>query len=546
MLQRTANRIKLQAGQIWHKATHNPVVEWVGNDIKKAEFIHAIIILSVFGWIPYAWFILVPLVGVYALLKRDQLIQYLNQTAKNIDKFIDNIGIGISKFFLNRWKAIAKASFAFLLFVDWPMPFSFFMVYALYRRGSDENRIHILFSKMYDFSRFGLELMKGFIDGLPGIYKAVFIGVGMLFAVLFAKLILPVYALLPILDFALTLTGLALIVIGSTLLFRDVFYALTHPFQTFTNRLAPILGAAVGNNLAHKIFVGKVSGSMGPTVGSVYSTGFFSSLAGLFIPNAGGTYSRFLFNSSYGGLFAQRTLGGLSAILGNLFFSYDVSSYGTFTGVLGPTSLQIFFFMILGAAFGYAIDRLVHHLYSFGKSNLSQATDKATNVASNKFKLGSAHFGTFLYNWRWPIGMAIGATAFAPPALFLPFQAAIAAYTASHIVTHLALFSTLLVPSAILFALGLATFRYFKPDSTSISASLDVVDGANHVNAYERTLDDVVAPVLYPRQQPIVPMLKWKQEDKIDSYTNVNNTLIVSDENQNSVEREHRTMDLTV
>lgn len=134
------------------------------------------------------------------------------------------------------------------------------------------------------------------------------------------------------------MTGLTLA--GIVLFCKDFKKELSNPIKLVASKMGIILGAIQGNYLAHVIFSGKVTGTLGYAYGTVKSSSVFSSLYGLIFTNNPFTHSAIGF-------------------FNNLFFSYNLSTYGYFHGVLGPTTFQLCFFMILGGVVGHYIDRYV-------------------------------------------------------------------------------------------------------------------------------------------------------------------------------------------
>ncbi len=373
------------------------VMTWIMAELKASRIIHAGLVMAVMGWIPGVNRVFLMLfLGFYAAIKRNAFFAYLHQKSESIASF--NIGTWIGNKFNTSPLSVLKFVLSTYILLMSSMPWSMFMIYALYRPR--EEVLAAIFNQFKAVASPALELFNQLsnVQKLLLTLVAVFITAGMLNSLWMSMTPLGVF------DLAMTLVMLALTAAGFRLILTDLAEAISHPLRLVTNKMGILLGAIAGNQLAHAFFFGKISGSLGQTFGSVQSGGLFPSLYNMFFSNNPYGNSKLIFNDTVSGALFNWASTGFGGFLGSIFFSHNLSTYGTIHGVLGPTSYQLFVFMAMGAAVGYFIDKAVDRVSKSVYSDVTSTWENKPESPSYSPKIARlkslVHFG---HNYRLPI-----------------------------------------------------------------------------------------------------------------------------------------------
>ncbi len=387
----------------------------VKNEINESKFVQPLLVMAVMGWIPSAWFYLTPILAVYGIIKRKELVSFIDSTSKSFNNFFngseeeqlearknnDNrsffsrhmgqwLGGKISSSPLNA----VKVSLSFYIFIMSAMPWSMFMIYALFRPKTE------ILEAIYKQFQSATSGLQGFFQNLSNVQKVFFTLVGVSISSAIIGSIFVNSGLIGIVDASMTITMLGLTVAGFRFAMTDLAQTLSHPLKLLTHRMGIFLGIIGGNRLAHNLFFAKISGSLGPTYGTIESSGFFSSLYRMFFSTDSYSKDSFYFaNSLY-----NRIATGTGSLLGNLFFSHTASTYGTFYGTLGPSSYQLLFFMIVGGAVGYFIDKAVDKVSTKFFIDAGEAWEnKPDSPSHSKFIDRIKSLLDFGNNYRYPL-----------------------------------------------------------------------------------------------------------------------------------------------
>lgn len=393
----------------------SPIFIKIKNEINESKFIQPLLVMAVMGWIPSAWLYLTPVLVVYGVLKRKELSEYLKGIRQSIHDFFEGseeeqleaknnktnrsflshhvgqwLGEKISSAPLNA----AKLGLSSYIFIMSGMPWSLFMIYALYRPKTE------ILEAIYKQLQLVAGGLQGFFQKLTNVQKVLATLVGVSLGSTIIRSIFVEAGLLGIFDAAMTVTMLGLTVAGFRLAMTDLAQTLSHPLKLLTHRMGVFLGIIAGNRLAHNLFFAKISGSLGPTYGTIESSGFFSSIYRMLFSNDPYSKDSFYFaNSLY-----NRLATGTGSLLGNLFFSHTASTYGTFHGTLGPSSYQLLFFMVVGGVVGYFIDKAVDKVSTKFFADAGEAWDnKPDSPSHSKFIQRIKSLLNFTNNYRYPL-----------------------------------------------------------------------------------------------------------------------------------------------
>lgn len=344
------------------------LIGWINAQFSGA--VKSFIVLAMFGYFPGAWLIGIPTLTIYIttrlliIRRRDPArfavmfepyLQRLQLLRNNFSQYSVQYAV---EYISNNPFRVAKIAVAFLIFVSWSMPFSFFAIYGLYSYTNQEwmDGFRRRANNMYDAT---LGLIVGANQGLSFWVKlAMFSATCVIFGLL-------AYALgtLPLLiDSAGIMLEFCVTAIGITACLRDVGYALRNPATVLTTHPGKLYGMAWGRWLAIVLFPGKVAGTMGPAVGHVEAAGLLPSVFGTLFP-ASQYQGWFVFGTGLGGLLFTRITAFIHNFVSSLYFRYDMHLQGDFEGRLGPTSFQFFVLLSLGYFLGTVFEYLANECY---------------------------------------------------------------------------------------------------------------------------------------------------------------------------------------
>lgn len=344
------------------------LIGWV--NAQFSGVVKSFIVLAMFGYIPGAWLLGIPTLTVYItarlliIRRRDparfavMFLPYRQRFQRLIQNFSQYSAQYAVEYIVNNPARVIKMAVAFLIFVSWSMPFSFFAIYGLYSYTNQEwlDGFSRRANNMYDAT---LGLIVGANQGLSFWVKlAMFSGACIIVGLL-------AYALgtLPLLiDSAGTALEFCVTAIGITACLRDVGYALRNPVTVLTNHPGKLYGISWGRWLAIVLFPGKVAGTLGPAVGHVEAAGLLPSVFGALFP-ASQNQGWFVFGTGLGGLLFTRITAFVHNIVSSLYFRYDMHLQGDFEGRLGPTSFQFFVLLSLGCCLGTIFEYLANECY---------------------------------------------------------------------------------------------------------------------------------------------------------------------------------------
>lgn len=399
-----------------------PIFIKIKNEINESKFVQPLLVMAVMGWIPGAWSYLIPVLAVYGVIKRKELVGFIDSISKSFNNFFNGseeeqleahknrnnrsffsrhmgewLGGKISSSPLNA----VKVSLSFYIFIMSAMPWSLFMIYALFRPKTE------ILEAIYKQFQSVTSGLQGFFQNLSNVQKVFFTLVGVSISSAVIGSIFVNSGLIGIVDASMTITMLGLTVAGFRFAMTDLAQTLSHPLKLLTHRMGIFLGIIGGNRLAHNLFFAKISGSLGPTYGTIESSGFFSSLYRMFFSTDSYSKDSFYFaNSLY-----NRIATGTGSLLGNLFFSHTASTYGTFYGTLGPSSYQLLFFMIVGGAVGYFIDKVVDKVSTKFLVDAGEAWEnKPDSPSHSKFIQHIKSSLNWVNNYRYPIVSTLAVT----------------------------------------------------------------------------------------------------------------------------------------
>lgn len=387
----------------------------VKTEISESRFIQPFLVMAVMGWIPSAWSYMIPILAVYGVIKRKELVEYINSISQSISNFFEGseeeqlearnnsgnrsfLSLHIGQWFGNKISSsplsVAKFSLSFYILIMSTMPWSMFMIYALYRPKTE------VLEAIYKQFQSVTNTFLGFYQNLSNVQKVLVTILGVSLGSVIIRSIFVSSGLLGIFDAGMTVAMLGLTVAGFRLAMTDLAQTLSHPLKLLTHRMGIFLGIIAGNRFAHNLFFAKISGSLGPTYGTIESSGFLSSIyRTLFSSDPYGKDSFYFANSFY-----NRIATGTGSLLGNLFFSHTASTYGTFHGVLGPSSYQLLFFMIVGGVVGHFIDKAVDKASTKFFADAGEAWEnKPDSPSHSKFIDRIKSLLNFTKNYRYPV-----------------------------------------------------------------------------------------------------------------------------------------------
>jgi hypothetical protein len=446
------------------KLSQTRVVVWIKDEFKEARFIHAALVMAAMGWMPSLWSYMLPVMVIYGAVKYKAVGAYFSQLLKSIGDFFDGskeeheeaqrtrnanksfLSLHIGRWIGNKFNSsplnVAKFFFSFYILVMSTMPWSMFMIYALYRPKTE------VLEAIYKQFQSMTNVVLGFFKGLSNVQKviATLIAVSITSGILSS--LFATSGLLGVFDVAMTVAMLGLTVAGFRLAMTDFARAISRPLTLITNKIGILLGMIGGNRLAHTFFFGKISGSLGPTYGSVQSGGLFQSLYKMaFSTNPYGS-SQFFFSNTVGGAVFNRLSTGAGGLLGSIFFSYDLSTYGTLNGVLGPTSYQLFVFMALGAAVGYFIDKAVDRVSKsfYADAQKTWENNPEEGKKPSRFVNGVKAVVNFANNYRVPFSGTLAVTGLMYY-LRMPMYITVLHRTSSPLVSLILIEGAMLIPA---------------------------------------------------------------------------------------------------
>lgn len=392
-----------------------PIFIKVKNEVNESRFVQPLLVMAVMGWIPSAWLYLTPILVTYGVIKRKELSEYLLSVKQSIGNFLDgseeeqleasknndsrsflsrNIGHWLGGKISSAPLNAAKLGLSFYIFIMSAMPWSIFMIYALYRPKTE------ILEAIYKQLQSTTGVLQGFFQKLTNVQKVLATLLGVSLGSTIIRIVFVNAGLLGIFDAAMTITMLGLTVAGFRLAMTDLAQTLSHPLKLLTHKMGIFLGIIGGNRLAHNLFFAKISGSLGPTYGTIESSGFFSSIYRMLFSTDPYSKDSFYFaNSLY-----NRIATGTGSLLGNLFFSHTASTYGTFHGTLGPSSYQLLFFMTVGGVVGYFIDKAVDKVSTKFFADTGEAwKNEPDSPSHSKFIDRIKSLLSFGNDYRYPI-----------------------------------------------------------------------------------------------------------------------------------------------
>jgi len=376
---------------------NNAVVKWTYTQFSIKALIHSFIVMGIFGFIPGAWLVGLPLLGVYGLIKQKSIIKALTQfglgTADFWNKLNHDLALRIADLINHQTVSIFKGIAAFTLLLTMGLSsWSLIAIYGIYRYSNEEwtNTFQNWLNRFIDFFKtFSTEISQG-----PSFRKKV-----MLLSVFAALLAWELYIGGPIaaVVMAASCLQLAIVATGFSAVLRDIGYILRNPIKSVLDNSGKICGVLWGRWVAFQIFPGRIVGSLGHAVGYVESQGVFSGFLSSFLTPMG-------WFSSYNGLsgmLASKVRSFLNGIVTGLFVTTEMQTQGDFYGVIGPTSLQIFALMVAGGLIGYGIERFVDSLCSSVAKDSVHVASKIKNAKQPR---------DFIYQTRWHMGYIALAT----------------------------------------------------------------------------------------------------------------------------------------
>jgi len=387
---------------------------WFENQISIKSLLRSFLTLCIFGFVPGAWGIGLPILLIYGLVKHKKILTFIHdQFVSNIEflkNFSHEFGVLIGEMLTNRMPAVLRGGIGFLMLFTIPMPFCFLGLYGLFRYSVEQWRqiFQQRLEKLYQFT-------SGVVEGVHSrttFYKR--LNIVLILAPILAAFIYYQGGLF-VLNLALSLIQYAAISVGFSAFFRDLGRALKQPIKSLLSYTGIIVGGLWGRYLAHSLFPGRIYGNMGPAVGQVVQTGFLSSIFSTFLmPN-----SWFVgFETGFAYLLTSRFSSFINGIMNSVFFSYDMQLYGDFYGTIGPTAFQILLLIVLGAYLGYKIESWLDSAGAELRDDLEHGKHSIT------YQLGSTS------RFRWYAAYVIGSS---PLFLISPIGATVLSFASGNI-----------------------------------------------------------------------------------------------------------------
>lgn len=418
---------------------------WIYTQVRLRYFVQSIITLGLFGLVPGAWLIALPVFGFYAAA-RIYLYRKLNPLefraifgnfAPTMRAYIFNfrrtvnLRNAVDYCVDNPW-AVAKFMTAFTILFTWSMPFSFFSIYGMYRLSSAEWRTAFKnrASDLYDNA---VTIMQSMDRQLNFTTKAALFGGVASIIVGTSYFLGSGIALLGLSEIPIIALEVCVTAVGVTAIVRDVGEMLTRPIQHFMRHPGKFYGLVWGRWLAFEFLRGQVVGSVGPATGHVDQNGLLSSIFGFLFPTNGGLFA---FGTGLTGLITTRFMAFVNGIVSSVFFSYNMRLAGDFYGVIGPTSFQIFLAMGLGCFLGHLMERAA---FSICEAVLHDADviHNTSPVQNGITRLN--RIADWLYHQRWNIAFIASMT---PVVLAAPGSGAIYAIAYENTILAAALTAT--------------------------------------------------------------------------------------------------------
>ncbi|MGD9592014.1 MAG: hypothetical protein AB7V32_05805, partial [Candidatus Berkiella sp.] len=249
--------------------------------------INTALVLSLFGFIPYAWMFYLPIFLAYNIYHYKTTGASVIRFTTNLVTFFRNFSRRFGEWFgetltlyPNRIVKIVASS-AILLFLglnSW----SLIAIYGIYRFKDNEwlNFFNKGISAIYNFCT-GVFIKS---LGKTSFYKRLGIGFGLAMLLATQSYVGGVFSL--IMMGVLVANSIA-IGIGFKALFRDLYYALRNPIKVAFKNTGKVIGALWGRYIAYRLLTGHVEGTLGPAIGHVESHGIFSGLFSSFLSPGG-------------------------------------------------------------------------------------------------------------------------------------------------------------------------------------------------------------------------------------------------------------------
>ncbi len=382
--------------------------------ISFRPLLHSIFMFALFGFVPGAWVVGLPLLVVYGLYKQKSIAAQFNKFITSTKGFFDNfsqtlgerVGEIVSLHPVSIIKGVGTLAFLMTAGIT---PWSLVGVYGIYRH-SNQHWIQMCQKWLESFYNFSLGFMSKTV-GSTTLYKR--LGIGIAFSCLLA---LQAYSGggLSLLLYSMSLFHWIINLIGFNALSNDILFFLKNPIKVLFNNSGKLFGSLWGQWLAYKIFAGHVEGTLGPAIGHVESNGLLSGLVSTFLAPHGW----FTDQSGIGGIILSKVRGFFNTIITSVFITTEMHLQGDFYGTVGPSPLQIVAFMALGCLIGYGIERFVNSLSKSAEKDaydLSKITvSGAKNFYNNAYTLG------FVSKWHVPfLSLATPLIMFSPGGVVL-------------------------------------------------------------------------------------------------------------------------------
>lgn len=441
----------MQHSQIKRIRQRHPLFNWFFKQIKISWLLKTCLVLGIgFGLIPGSWIIGIPLLIIYGVVKfylnketwlpkianyfkrfsivraivklrkakKAKLEKHKALLAKKLqpdqfsieqrtldadykkdrlrirNRLIRNMGQSISQWLISRRYKFLKQIFAIYLIFSTTSIFSFLAIYGFYRypfkswKKDLKDKLNFLYEFFVGFQQGATQKLS--FKARLGIFTAI---------ALVTSIFLSMHGFFAVFDFLLSLLQLTMIAVGFKAILQDIGQMLRRPIKSFTKNPGKIYGVFWGRLLAYLIFPGRVIGSLGPAYGTVENQGIFSGI----LPALFGTsQSWFIFQTAFTTFFTSRIFQVLNSMLTSVFFSQSMTLAGEFSGIVGPTSFQIYFGMLFGCFFGWCLERIMDRFF--------RCAEQDAKLVCNKFTPPAQRGLNWVHRWRWEIAFITGMT----------------------------------------------------------------------------------------------------------------------------------------
>ncbi|MBS0289792.1 MAG: hypothetical protein JSS07_07145 [Proteobacteria bacterium] len=353
----------------------------VAPPINYSSILNTFFTFALMGFIPKAWTFGFPIFIFYGLYKKRALAQFLYRTCnftglrKLYNNFSQTLGEKLGEAVSNHPISLLKGIwlFSMLLIMDLNA-WSVIAIYGVYRFSNVQwlNTLQKWSDSLYNFANGLYSKTLTHVGFYPRI--GICFGLGAFLAWHVMPLGSFGFILLP-----LSILQFAFIAIGLSALFNDLSYALKHPLKLLLNSSGRILGSLWGRWISHRIFSGTLSGNLGPAMGHVVTPGLFSGFFSSFLTPS----TSFTVGSDFTNILVARVKNLFNNLLTSIFFTSEMQIQGNFHGTVGPTSLQIFMFMLAGYIAGYLVERIVNKMMNNVVNDVAQLPQVAVSASRN-------------------------------------------------------------------------------------------------------------------------------------------------------------------